>query len=75
MDRRLSFSEHLQIATAKAIQCGANSTWLMLNICGTQGSEKETAGERGALEAALCSSGLVKWKAQTRRGMAHEIAQ
>ena len=32
LDRRLSFGEHLQIATAKAIQCGANLTRLMPNI-------------------------------------------
>ena len=31
LDRRLSFGEHLQIATAKAIQCGAKFTWLMPN--------------------------------------------
>ena len=30
--RRLSFGQHLQIATAKAIQCGATLTRLMLNI-------------------------------------------
>ena len=33
-DRRLSFGEHLQIATAKAIQCGAALTRLMPNIGG-----------------------------------------
>ena len=32
MDRRISFGEHLQIATAKAIQCGAALTRLMPNI-------------------------------------------
>ena len=34
LDRRLSFGEHLQIATAKAIQCGATLTRLMPNIGG-----------------------------------------
>ena len=34
LDRRLSFDEHLQIATNKAIQCGANLAWLMPNIGG-----------------------------------------
>ena len=34
MDRRLSFSEHLKIATAKAIQCGENLARLMPNIGG-----------------------------------------
>ena len=34
LDRRLSFGEHLQIATAKAIQCGAALTRLKLNISG-----------------------------------------
>ena len=34
LDRRLSFGKHLQIATAKAIQCGAALTRLMPNIGG-----------------------------------------
>ena len=34
LDRRLSFGEHLRIATAKAIQCGADLTRLMPNIGG-----------------------------------------
>ena len=34
LDRRLSYGEHLQIATAKAIQCGAALTRLMTNISG-----------------------------------------
>ena len=34
LDRRLSFCEHLQIASAKAIQCGAALTRLMPNIGG-----------------------------------------
>ena len=34
LDRRLSLVEHLQIATAKAIQSGAALTWLMPNIGG-----------------------------------------
>ena len=38
LDRRLSFSEHLQIATTKAIQCGANLARLMFNI----GEPRET---------------------------------
>ena len=32
LDRMLSFGEHLQIANAKAIQCGAALTRLMPNI-------------------------------------------
>ena len=32
MDRRLSFGEHLKIATVKAIQCGENLAQLMPNI-------------------------------------------
>ena len=31
LDRRLSFGEHLQTATAQAIQCGATLTRLMPN--------------------------------------------
>ena len=34
LDRRLSFGKHLQIATAKAIQCGAALTRIMPNIGG-----------------------------------------
>ena len=32
LDRRLNFGEHLQIATVKAVQCGAALTRLMANI-------------------------------------------
>ena len=34
LDRRLSFGEHLRIATAKAIQCGSDLSRLMPNISG-----------------------------------------
>ena len=34
LDRRHSFGEHLQIATAKGIQCGANLARFMTNIGG-----------------------------------------
>ena len=37
LDHRLSFGEHLKIAAAKAIQCGANLAWLMPNIGGPRG--------------------------------------
>ena len=40
LDRRLSFGEHLQIATAKAIQCGANLTRLMPNISGPREAKR-----------------------------------
>ena len=40
MDRRLSFGEHLQIATAKAIQCGAALTRLMPNIGGPREAKR-----------------------------------
>ena len=39
-DRRLSFGEHLQIATAKAIQSGAALTRLMPNIVGPREAER-----------------------------------
>ena len=39
-DRSLSFSEHLQIATAKAIQCGAALTRLMPNISGPREAKR-----------------------------------
>ena len=40
LDRRLSFGEHLQIATAKAIQCGAPLTRLMPNIGGPREAKR-----------------------------------
>ena len=40
MDRRLSFGEHLQIAIAKAIQCGASLARLMPNIGGRRGAKR-----------------------------------
>ena len=40
LDRRLGFGQHLQIATAKTIQCGANLAWLMPNIGGTREAKK-----------------------------------
>ena len=40
LDRRLSFSEHLQIATAKAIQCGANLAQFMPNIGGSKKAKR-----------------------------------
>ena len=40
LDRSLSFNEHLQIATAKAIQCGAALTWLMPNIGGPREAKR-----------------------------------
>ena len=40
LDRRLSIGEHVQIATAKAIQCGASLTRLMLNIGGPREAKR-----------------------------------
>ena len=40
LDRRLSFGEHLQIATAKAIQCEAALTRLMPNIGGPREAKR-----------------------------------
>ena len=40
LDRRLSCGEQLQIATAKAIQCGAALTRLMPNICGPREAKR-----------------------------------
>ena len=40
LDQRLSFGEHLQIATAKAIQCGAALTLLMPNIGGPREAKR-----------------------------------
>ena len=40
LDRRLSFGEHLQIATDKAIQCGAALTRLMPNIGGPREAKR-----------------------------------
>ena len=40
LDRRLSFGEHLQIATAKAIQCRAALTRLIPNIGGPREAKR-----------------------------------
>ena len=40
LDRRLSFGEHLQIVTAKAIQCGAALTRLMPKIGGRRKAKR-----------------------------------
>ena len=40
LDRRLSFGEHLKIAAAKAIQCGANLARLMPNIGGPREAKR-----------------------------------
>ena len=40
LDQRLSFGEHLQIATAKAIQCGVALTRLMPNIGGPRKAKR-----------------------------------
>ena len=40
LDRRLSFVEHLKIAAAKDIQCGANLAGLMPNIGGPREAKK-----------------------------------
>ena len=40
LDPRLSFGEHLQIATAKAIQCGATLTRFMSNIGGPREAKR-----------------------------------
>ena len=40
LDRRLSFGEHLQITTAKAIQCGAALTRVMPNIGGPREAKR-----------------------------------
>ena len=41
LDGRLSFGEHLQIATAKAIQCGASLTRFMPNIGGPREAKRK----------------------------------
>ena len=40
LDRRISFGEYLQIATPKAIQRGADLTWLMTNIGGPREAKR-----------------------------------
>ena len=40
LDRRLSFGKHLKIASAKAIQCGANLARLMPNIGGPREAKR-----------------------------------
>ena len=40
LDRRFSFGEHLQIATAKAIQCRAALAWLIPDIGGPREAKR-----------------------------------
>ena len=40
LDRRLGFGEHVNIATAKSIRCGANFARLMSNIGGPRGAKR-----------------------------------
>ena len=50
------FGEHLQIATAKAIQCGANLARLMPNIGGPREAKRRlVASVMHLIDAALCS--------------------
>ena len=44
LNRRFSFGEHRQIATAKAIQCGAALTRLMPNIGGPREAKRRLVG-------------------------------
>ena len=53
LDRRLSFGKHLQIATANAIQCGANLTRLMPSIGGPKEAKRR-------LVASVVNSKLLK---------------
>ena len=62
LDRKLSFGEHLQIATAKAIQCGAVLTRLMPNIGGPREAKRRlvATGVNSKLlyAASVCTSAL-----------------
>ena len=59
LDRRFSFGEHLQIATAKAIQCGAALTRLMPNIGGPREAKRRLVAS--VVNSKLLYAALV-WK-------------
>ena len=70
MDRWLSFGEHLQIATAKAIQCGANLARLMPNIGGPREATRRLAASvvhSNLLYAAPVWGGVLQKHAIQRR--------
>ena len=56
LDRRLSFGKHLQIPAAKAIQCGAALTRLMLDIGGSREAilGTERCGDENCLSIPNC---------------------
>ena len=62
LDRRLSFDDHLQIATAKAIQCGAALTRLMPNINGPREAKRRlvasVVNSKLLYAAPICTSAL-----------------
>ena len=64
LDRRLSFDEHLQIATAKGIQCGAALTRLMPNIGGPRQAKRRlvasVVNSKLLYAAAICTCTLNK---------------
>ena len=55
LDRRLSFSEHLRIAAAKAFQCGANLARLMPNIGGPREAKRRLVA-RVVYSKLLCAA-------------------
>ena len=60
--RRLGFGEHLQIVTAKAIQCGAALTRLMPNIGGPSEAKRRlvasVVNSKLLYAAPICASAL-----------------
>ena len=70
LDRRLSFGGHLQIATAKVIQCEAALTRLMHNIGGPRETKRKlvasVVNSKLLYEAPVCTSALNNYAIQKK---------
>ena len=75
LDRRPSFGEHLQIATVKAIQCGATLTRLIPNIGGPREAKRRlvtsVVNSKLLYAAPVCTSALNKHAIQKKLSSTH----
>ena len=77
MYRRLSFGKHLQIATAKAIQCEADLARLTLKIGGPRKAKRRLVTKSSKLlyAATVCTGALQNHAIQERLSSAHRGVQ
>ena len=71
LDRRLSFGEHLQVATAKAIQCGASLARIMPNIGGPRKAKRSLVAS--VVHGALQNHAIQRRLFSTQTGVALRI--